>query len=66
MKGPVCTTLLERFPNIGQVAVEADAATGLTGHEWVLLRGIIGEGIIASGTNDREEVRVAIADPEPA
>ena len=58
--GPLSWELDAKFPRIASLAAEADAETGLTGHEPVILRGILEEGVIASGTNSREEVRASI------
>ena len=58
--GPLAWELDAAFPRIASLAAEADAETGLTGHEAVLLRGILAEGVIASGANSREEVRASI------
>jgi hypothetical protein len=58
--GPLAWELDANFPRIASLAAEADAETGFGGHEAVLLRGILIEGVISSGTNSREEVRANI------
>ena len=60
MNGTIFSTLETRFPQIGSLADEADDLTELEGHELVLLLAIVGEGVIAAGTNSREEVRASL------
>ena len=61
MAGPIVATLETRFPRIVTFAEDADAMTELAGHEGVVLRSIVGEGVIACGTHSREEVRSALS-----
>jgi hypothetical protein len=60
MVGPILPTLEAQFPEIRTFAEQADALTDFAGHEEVVLMSIVGEGVIASGTNSREEVRTAV------
>ena len=60
MAGPIFSELEAHFPRIASLAAEADAETGLSGHEEVILEAIVAEGVIASGTSIREEVRRSI------
>jgi hypothetical protein len=55
--GPIVATLRARFPEIADFADQADDLTEFDGHETVVLKGIIGEGVVATGTHSREEVR---------
>ena len=60
LAGSVVATLEARFPEIGSFAEQADALTELDGHDGVVLRTIVGEGVIATGSHSREEVRAAL------
>lgn len=62
MAGPVTASLEERFPSIEAVGRDADEKTGAEGHKELMLRMIVMEGVIASGTNSREEVRALAAE----
>jgi hypothetical protein len=64
VRGPVLALLAERFPEIAATGAEVDAKTNSTGNEDVILQIIIAEGIVASGTSSRQEVR-PLRDQDP-
>jgi hypothetical protein len=66
VQGPISTLLAERFPEIAAMGADADEKTNQTGSKDVILQIIIGEGIVASGTDSRQDVRpLRGQDPKP-
>jgi hypothetical protein len=59
MFGPIFADLEKCFPEIVAKGADIDAETGLGGHKDVILHNIVFEGVVASGSNDREEVKSA-------
>ena len=57
--GPIFAELEKCFPEIATTGADIDAKSGLEGHKDVILHMIVFEGVVASGSNGREEVRSA-------
>ena len=62
MARPLAAELDARFPEIAAFGAEADALTEMHGNTRAAFKLIVGEAVIAAGTDSRRNVRAALPD----